>query len=108
MGEAQQDGPLLRQFASPDAFNDLVLAESSILGFRNLLGKHQLAVAISTGVNAVLSEKMLSTKRGRGLDADNGRIHALACTTPGSRATRWWTDASIGKTSAFGGRGITR
>jgi IS5 family transposase len=43
--------------------------ESTILRFRHLLDKHDLAVAIFAEANAVLSEKGLSMKRGTVVDA---------------------------------------
>lgn len=43
--------------------------ESTILRFRHLLKKHDLAVAIFAEVNAVLSEKGQSMKRGTVVDA---------------------------------------
>ncbi len=61
--------PLLRRFAGLDAFEDVMPDESTILRFRHLLEKHDLAVAIFAEVNAVLSEKGLSMKRGTVVDA---------------------------------------
>ncbi|MFH1658162.1 MAG: IS5 family transposase [Pseudomonadota bacterium] len=69
MEEAQHDVPLLRQFAGLDAFEDVMPDESTILRFRHLLEKHDLAVAIFAEVSAVLSEKGLSMKRGTVVDA---------------------------------------
>ena len=46
MEEALHDVPLLRQFAGLDAFEDVMPDESTILRFRHLLEKHDLAVAI--------------------------------------------------------------
>ena len=69
MEEALHDVPLLRQFAGLDAFEDVMPDESTILRFRHLLEKHDLAVAIFAEVNAVLSEKGLSMKRGTVVDA---------------------------------------
>jgi len=43
--------------------------ESTILRFRHLQEKHDLAVAIFAEANAVLSEKGLSMKRGTLVDA---------------------------------------
>ncbi len=68
MEEALHDVPLLRQFAGLDAFEDVMPDESTILRFRHLLEKHDLTVAIFTEVNAVLSEKGLSMKRGTVVD----------------------------------------
>jgi len=69
MEEALHDVPLLRRFAGLDAFKDVMPDESTILRFRHLLDKHDLAVAIFAEVNAVLSEKGLSMKRGTVVDA---------------------------------------
>ena len=69
MEEALHDVPLLRQFAGLDAFEDVMPDESTILRFRHLLEQHELAVAIFAEVNAVLSEKGLSMKRGSVVDA---------------------------------------
>ncbi len=69
MEEALHDVPLLRRFAGLDAFEDVMPDESTILRFRHLLEKHDLAVAIFAEVNAVLSEKGFSMKRGTVVDA---------------------------------------
>ena len=69
MEEALHDIPLLRQFAGLDAFEDVMPDESTILRFRHLLEQHELAVALFAEVNAVLSEKGLSMKRGSVVDA---------------------------------------
>jgi len=69
MEEALHDIPLLRQFAGLDAFEDVMPDESTILRFRHLLEQNELAVGIFTEVNAVLSEKGLSMKRGSVVDA---------------------------------------
>lgn len=69
MEEALHEIPLLRQFAGLDAFEDVMPDESTILRFRHLLERHDLAVAIFAEVNAVLSEKGLSMKRGSVVDA---------------------------------------
>ena len=69
MEEALHDVPLLRRFAGLDAFEDVMPDESTILRFRHLLEQHELAVAIFAKVNAVLSEKGLSMKRGSLVDA---------------------------------------
>ena len=69
MEEALHDVPLLRRFAGLDAFEDVMPDESTILRFRHLLEKHDLAVAIFAEVGAVLSEKGLSMKRGTVVDA---------------------------------------
>ena len=41
MGEALHDVPLMRGFAGPDAFEDVMPDESTILRFRHLLEKHR-------------------------------------------------------------------
>jgi len=69
MEEALHDVPLLRQFAGLDAFEDVMPDESTILRFRHLLEKHDLAVAIFAEVSVILSEKGLSMKRGTVVDA---------------------------------------
>ena len=69
MEEALHDIPLLRRFAGLDAFEDVMPDESTILRFRHLLEQHELAVAIIAEVNAVLTEKGLSMKRGSVVDA---------------------------------------
>jgi IS5 family transposase len=69
MEEALHDVPLLRQFAGLDAFEDVMPDEGTILRFRHLLEKYDLAVAIFAEVNAVLLEKVLSMKRGAVVDA---------------------------------------
>ena len=69
MEEALHDVPLLRQFAGLDAFEDVMPDESTNLRFRHLLEQNELAVALFAEVNAVLSEKGLSMKRGSVVDA---------------------------------------
>ena len=69
MEKALHDIPLLRRFAGLDAFEDVMPDESAILRFRHLLEQNELAVAIFAEVNAVLSEKGLSMKRGSVVDA---------------------------------------
>ena len=69
MEEALYDIPLLCQFAGLDAFDDVIPDESTILRFRHLLEKHDLARALFAEVNAVLAEKGLTMKRGSVVDA---------------------------------------
>lgn len=69
MEEALHDIPLLRQFAGLDAFEDVMPDESTILRFRHLLEKHDLAVAIFAEINGLLSQKGLSMNRGTVVDA---------------------------------------
>jgi IS5 family transposase len=64
MEEALHDVPLLRRFAGLDAFEDVMPDESTILRFRHLLEKHDLAVAIFAEVNAVLvGERLVDEAR---------------------------------------------
>ena len=69
MEEALHDIPLLRRFAGLDAFEDVMPDESTILRFRHLLEKHDLAAALFAEINGLLSEKGLSMKRGTIVDA---------------------------------------
>jgi len=69
MEEALHDIPLLRRFAGLDAFEDVMPDETTILRFRHLLEKHDLARAILGEVNGLLSEKGLTMKRGTIVDA---------------------------------------
>ena len=69
MEEALHDIPLLRQFAGLDAFEDAMPDETTILNFRHLLEKHNLAVAIFAEVNGLLSEKGLTMRKGSIVDA---------------------------------------
>ncbi len=81
MKEALHDIPRLRQFAGLDSFEDVMPDESTIHRFRHLLEQNELAVAIFTEVNAILGEKGLSMKAHIGVDAKNGLIHTVECTT---------------------------
>jgi transposase, IS5 family len=69
MEEDLHDFPLLRRFAGLDAFEDAMPDESTVLRIRHLLEQNELAVAIFAKVNAVLSEKGPSMKRGSVVDA---------------------------------------
>jgi len=69
MEEALHDIPLLRRFAGLDAFEDTLPDESTILRFRHLLEKHDLAVALFAEVDALLAQKGLTMKRGTIVDA---------------------------------------
>ena len=69
MEEALHDVPLFRQFAGLNAFEDVIPDESTILRFRHLLEQNELAIAIFAEVNAILSKKGLSMKRGSVVDA---------------------------------------
>lgn len=59
---------LLRRFAGLNVLEDMVSDESSILRFRHLLKKHDLAIAIIAEVNEMLSEKGLEMTRGTAVD----------------------------------------
>lgn len=69
MEKALNNISLLRRFAGLDAFEEVMPDESTILRFLHLLEQHELAVAPFAEVNAVLSEKGLSMKRGSVVDA---------------------------------------
>lgn len=69
MEEALHDQPLLRRFAGLDAFEDALPDETTILRFRHLLERHELAGAIFAEVHALLEEKGLTLKRGTIVDA---------------------------------------
>ena len=69
MEEALYDMHLLHDFAGLDAFEDHFPDESTILRFRHLLEKHDLAGAIFEEVQAVLLEKHLLLKQGSVVDA---------------------------------------
>jgi len=69
MEEALYDMPLLRNFANLDVFDDVMPDETTILRFRHLLEKHDLAEAIFNEVKALLEEKKLFMKRGTIVDA---------------------------------------
>ena len=63
MEEALYDIPVLRSFAGLDAFEDNLLEETTILRFRHLLNKHQLATAIFDELQTVLLEHKLLLKQ---------------------------------------------
>tara|TARA_B100000795_G_C22723808_1_gene408587 strand:+ start:65 stop:1027 length:963 start_codon:yes stop_codon:yes gene_type:complete len=69
MEEALYDIPVLRAFAGLDAFEDHLPDETTILRFRHLLEKHQLAASIFGEVQAVLLEHNLLLKQGSVVDA---------------------------------------
>lgn len=69
MEAALHDVLLLCQFAGPDAFEDVMPDESTILRFRHLLEQNELEVAIFAEVNVVLREKGQSMKCGSVVDA---------------------------------------
>lgn len=67
--EALHDILLLRRFVGLNAFEEVMSNESTIIRFLYLLKMHDLVFAIFAEVNAVLSEKGLSMKRGAVVDA---------------------------------------
>jgi IS5 family transposase len=69
MEEALHDVPLFREFTALDNWNMRLPDESTILRFRHLLEKHELAAQILAVVNAVLSSKGLLLKAGTVVDA---------------------------------------
>lgn len=69
MEEALHDMPLFREFAELDNWNMRLPDESTILRFRHLLEKHELAAQMLETVNALLSGKGLLLKAGTVVDA---------------------------------------
>jgi transposase, IS5 family len=69
MEEALHDVPLFREFAALENWNMRLPDESTILRFRHLLEKHELAAQMLDVVNAVLSSKGLLLKAGTAIDA---------------------------------------
>ena len=69
MEEALYDIPLLRDFAGLDVFEDHLPDETTILRFRHLLEKNNLAEAIFDEVQGVLLEHNLLLKQGSMVDA---------------------------------------
>lgn len=69
MEEALHDVPLFREFAGLDNWNMRLPDESTILRFRHLLEKHQLAEQILALVNELLRDKGLLLKAGTVVDA---------------------------------------
>ncbi len=69
MEEALHEVPLLRRFAGLDAGNDTMPDETTILNFRHLLERHDLADKIFAEVNVMLSEKGLLLREGTTVDA---------------------------------------
>jgi IS5 family transposase len=68
MEEALHDVPPFREFAALDNWNVRLPDESTILRFRHLLEKHELAAQTLDAVNAVLSSKGLLLKAGTVVD----------------------------------------
>ncbi len=69
MEEALHDVPLFREFAGLDNWSTRLPDESTILRFRHLLERHDLAVQMLALVNGVLSQKGLLLKAGTVVDA---------------------------------------
>ena len=69
MEEALHDVPLFREFAGLDNWNMRLPDESTILRFRHLLEKHELAGQMLETVNALLRGKGLLLKAGTVVDA---------------------------------------
>ena len=78
MDEALYEIPLLRRFVGVDLGRDFVPDETTILKFRRLLERHDLARAIFEEVQVVLREKGLLLAEGRMVDAT--LIHAPSST----------------------------
>ncbi|NLR75293.1 IS5 family transposase [Leeia sp. IMCC25680] len=68
MEEARHDIPLMRAFAGLDAGNDRMPDETTILNFRHLLERHQLAPQQLAAVNALLSQQGLLLRQGTLVD----------------------------------------
>jgi len=64
MEEALHDIPVLRAFAGLDATVEAVPDESTILNFRHLLERHNLAVQILAQINALLADRGLLLRPG--------------------------------------------
>jgi IS5 family transposase len=69
MEDALYDSESMRRFAGIDLTTDLVPDETTILRFRHLLEKHQLAEQVFAEVRALLEEKQLLLKSGTIVDA---------------------------------------
>jgi transposase, IS5 family len=69
MEEALHDTPLYREFIGLDGAMDRLPDESTILRFRHLLEKHDLAAAMLRIVNELLTAKGLMLKSGTVIDA---------------------------------------
>jgi IS5 family transposase len=67
--EALYDSITMRQFARIRADDDVIPDESSILGFRRLLEKHQLTEQLFTQISAHLAERGLVVGKGTIVDA---------------------------------------
>jgi IS5 family transposase len=69
MEEALHDMPLLREFAGLDAGEEAMPDETTILKFRRLLERHQLAQTLFDETAALLAEKGLLLRQGTIVDA---------------------------------------
>ena len=69
MEEALHDVPLFREFAGLDNWSIRLPDESTILRFRHLLEKHELAQQMLAVVNELLCDKGLLLKAGTAVDA---------------------------------------
>ncbi|TNV44552.1 IS5 family transposase, partial [Corallococcus exiguus] len=69
MEEALHDMPVFREFAGLEGWDERLPDESTILRFRHVLEKHQLAVQILQTVNDLLSAKGVMLKSGTVVDA---------------------------------------
>ena len=69
MEEALHDVPLYREFAGLEGPMRRLPDESTILRFRHLLERHELAASILAGVNEVLQQHGLMLKTGTVVDA---------------------------------------
>ena len=69
MEEALHDVPLYREFAKLDGVLDRLPDETTILRFRHLLEKHDLAPDMLRVVNDLLQHKGLLPKTGTAVDA---------------------------------------
>ena len=69
MEEALRDVPLHREFAGLDAGTDRLPDESTILRFRHLLERHNLALDMLRLVNDILQAKGLMLRTGTAVDA---------------------------------------
>ena len=69
MEDEIHDSSAIRQFLSLDPFNDTVPDESTILRFRHLLERHDLASKLLESVNADLMDKGLLLRGGTIVDA---------------------------------------
>lgn len=69
MEEALHDVPLFREFAGLDSWSTRLPDESTILRFRHLLEKHNLAEQMLALINDLLRDKGLMRRAGTVVDA---------------------------------------